>query len=66
MRPGSPAVYRCKKSGDRGMHRWTRTAEGAQCTFCEIALTGEDAADVFRGAETPIGAIPDPERYRKD
>lgn len=57
MRPDSPAVYVCKRSRNRGMHCWRRTATGAQCTFCAIELTGEDAADVFRGAETPIGML---------
>lgn len=58
MRPGSPAVYACKRSGDRGMHKWQRTSEGARCMFCKLVLTGDDADDVFRGPATPIGQIP--------
>ncbi len=54
MRPGSPACYTCKSSGDRGMHRWERTNQGARCTYCGLDLTGEDAADVFRGTPLPI------------
>lgn len=57
MRPGSPACYACKKSGDRGMHRWERVEGGARCTFCGMVLTGEDGEDVFHGARMPIGQV---------
>ncbi len=57
MRPSSPAVYACRKSKNRGMHRWRREGADAVCTFCGISVTGEDADDVFRGAPTPIGQV---------
>lgn len=50
MRSGSPAVYLCGKSKDRGMHKWTRSDASAKCVFCGIELTGDDAEDVFRDA----------------
>jgi hypothetical protein len=59
MRSGSPAVYLCGKSKDRGMHKWTRSDAGAKCVFCGIELTGDDAEDVFRGTRTPIGELAD-------
>jgi hypothetical protein len=42
------------------MHSWVRTDDGARCSFCNLELTGEDAADVFRGARTPIGELQQP------
>jgi hypothetical protein len=46
------------------MHRWRRLEpEGpgerlkAECVNCELVLEGEDALDVFSGAETPIGQL---------
>jgi hypothetical protein len=63
MRIGNPGTFVCKgKGSDRGMHHWRRMPgwdeePRAQCIRCELVLDGEDAQDVFRGAETPIGQI---------
>lgn len=72
MRPGSPATYECKRSQRGGMHRWQRSnpelersewlkrpgAEtAATCSWCGLTVFGEDAKDIFRGAETPIGQV---------
>lgn len=72
MRIGSPATYKCKSKLNRGMHRWARVMEldrvnkaaweadparRAQCLNCGLIVRGEDAADIFKGAETPIGKL---------
>lgn len=57
MRHDNPACYTCPKSGNRGMHKWRRNAGGAVCLFCQMQLTGDHAAEVFVGAETPIGKV---------
>jgi hypothetical protein len=85
MRLGSPATYECRKSKRAGMHKWARVMGGkittkeawerhasreARCMFCGLTIEGEDAADVFRGAPTPIGQVrlpashPDPKEER--
>jgi hypothetical protein len=45
------------------MHRWERTPTGAKCTYCDLALTGEDANDVFRGTPLPISRELEQERF---
>jgi hypothetical protein len=50
MRPGNPAVYECRKGGERRIHYWKLNEDGtATCQNCKLVLNKDDADDCFRG-----------------